>query len=101
MPGQLWEPLPERPGGAWLPAAGFDVLVCAGVVEDAVALDPVDVLDVAAVAIAAPPPAIAAVATTVTSKGLSLSICSPPFGLTKADSARPASGPGRRRVRVG
>lgn len=70
MFGQLCEPLPERPGGAWLPGAGFDVLVCAGVVEDVAALVPVEVLDVAAVAIAAPPPAIAAVAATVTSKGL-------------------------------
>jgi hypothetical protein len=65
-----------------------------------VALPVVELVDVAAFAIAAPPPAIAAVAATVTSSGLILRICSPPFCSTAADVARPASDPGRRRVRV-
>ncbi|HUA04477.1 MAG TPA: hypothetical protein VMB27_11270 [Solirubrobacteraceae bacterium] len=39
----------------------------------------VEVVDVAALAIAAPPPAIAVVAAIVTSSGLSLRIWSPPF----------------------
>ena len=49
-------------------------MVRAGVVVDVVAPLPVEVVDVdeAALAIAAPPPAIAAVATTVTSRGLNL-----------------------------
>jgi hypothetical protein len=73
MFGQLCEP------PLWLPGAGA-VVVRAGAVEDVV--DPllVVVLDVAALAIAAPPPAIAAVAAIVTSRGRSLRICSPPFG---------------------
>jgi hypothetical protein len=81
----LCEPLPARPGGAWLPWAGGVVLLCAGVVDDVVVPLPVEALDVdvAAFAIAAPPPAIAAVAATVTSSGFSLRICSPPFWLTQ------------------
>jgi hypothetical protein len=52
------------------------VVVCDGVV---VLVLPVVVPDVAALAIAAPPPAMAAVATIVTSSGLPLRIGSPPF----------------------
>jgi len=55
------------------------VVVRGGVVDDVVVPLPVEVVDVAAVAIAAPPAAIAAVAATVTSRGLNLRICSPPF----------------------
>jgi hypothetical protein len=52
------------------------VVVCAGVVTLVL---PVVVPDVAALAIAAPPPAMAAVAAMVTSSGLILRIGSPPF----------------------
>jgi hypothetical protein len=100
MFGQLCEPEPERPGGAWLPGPGAAGAVRAGVVDDVVVPLPLDVLDVAAVAIAAPPPAIAAVAAIVTSRGLNLRIYSPPFGWTAPDVPRPASAPGRRRLRV-
>jgi hypothetical protein len=73
MFGQWCEPL----GGAWLPDRGAVVVVGAGVVEDVVVPLPDEVVDVdvAAFAIAAPPPAIAAVAATVTSKGLNLRNC--------------------------
>ena len=57
-----------RPGGV--------VVVCDGV---AVLVTAVVVLDVAALAIAAPPPAMAAVAARVTNSGLILRIASPPF----------------------
>jgi hypothetical protein len=70
-------------GGAWLPGLGV-VGVRTGVVEDVVVPLPVEVVvvDVAAFAIAAPPPAIAAVAATVTSRGLNLCTYSPPFSWT-------------------
>jgi hypothetical protein len=74
--------------------------VRAGAVLVVVALPLVELVDVAAFAIAAPPPAIAAVAATVTSSGLSLRICSPPFCWSTANVPRSASDPGRRRVRV-
>jgi hypothetical protein len=83
MLGQLCEPLlPERPGGAWLPWLGAVGVVRAGAVLVVVALPVVELVDVAAFAIAAPPPAIAAVAAIVTSSGLILRICSPPFWWT-------------------
>jgi hypothetical protein len=75
-------------------------VVRAGTVPVVVGPLVVEVVDVAALAIAAPPPAIAAVAAIVTMSGLSLRICSPPFVWTLADVARPASERGRRRVRV-
>jgi hypothetical protein len=96
-----WCELPlEPPGGAWRPCPGAVVVVRGGVVDDVVVPLLVEVVDVAAVAIAAPPPAIAAVAATVNSRGLNLRIRSPPFGWTDRDVPRPASDPGRRRVRV-
>jgi hypothetical protein len=78
-------------------------LVCAGGVEDVVVPLPAEVVDVdvAAFAIAAPPPAIAAVAAIVTSSGFILRICSPPLWLTATDVPRPASALRRRWVRVG
>jgi hypothetical protein len=70
MFGQLCEPLPARPDGAWLP--------CAGAVR--VVVVPVPLLDVvvllldAALAIAAPPPTRAPVTTRVVIAGFSLRI---------------------------
>jgi hypothetical protein len=100
MFGQWCELPPDLPGGAGCPGPGAVVVVRGGAVDDVVVPLPVEVVDVAAVAIAAPPPAIAAVAATVTSRGLNLRICSPPFGWTDTDIPGPASEPGRRRVRV-
>jgi hypothetical protein len=101
MLGQLCEPLaPERAGGAWLPGAGAVGVVRAGAVLVVVEPAVVEPVDVAALAIAAPPPAIADVAAIATSSGLSLRMSSPPFVWTAADIARPASDRGRRRVRV-
>jgi hypothetical protein len=57
------------------------------------------VVDVAALAIAAPPPAIAAVAARVTISGLTLRIGSPPF-IDHPDGACRPSASGRRGVRV-
>jgi hypothetical protein len=54
-------------------------VVRAGAVLVVVALPVAELVDVAAFAIAAPPPAIAPVRATVTSSGFSLRICSPPF----------------------
>jgi hypothetical protein len=54
-------------------------VVRAGAVPVVVEPSLVEVVDEAAFAIAAPPPAIAAVAASVTSSGLSLRIWSPPF----------------------
>jgi hypothetical protein len=82
MFGQWCELPPDPPGGACRPGLGAVVVVRGGVVDDVVVPLPVEVVDVAAVAIAAPPPAIAAVAATVTSRGPHLLICSPPFGWT-------------------
>jgi hypothetical protein len=73
----------------------------AGAVLVVVALPVVELVDVAAFAIAAPPPAIAAVAAIVTSSGFILRICSPPLWLTATDVPRPASALRRRWVRVG
>jgi len=75
MFGQLCVPLlPERPGGAWLPWPGAVGAVRAGAVLFVVEPPDVELVDVAAFAIAAPPPASAAVAATVTSSGFSLRI---------------------------
>jgi hypothetical protein len=100
MLGQLCEPLPEWPGKALLPWPGVVGAVRGGAVAVVVELPLVELVDVAAFAIAAPPPAIAAVAATVTNSGLRLRICSPPFVLTAADVALVASDPGRSGVRV-
>ena len=103
MFGQLCEPRPGWPGAAWPPPClGGVVGVRAGVVVDVVAPLPVDVVDVdeAALAIAAPPPAIAAVATTVTSRGLNLRKLLTSFRVNEPDVPRAASERGRRRVRV-
>jgi hypothetical protein len=96
MFGQLWEPLPpELPGGAWLPWSGAVGAVRAGavpVVVDPPLVELVELDDVAAFAIAAPPPAIAAVAATVTSNGFSLGICSPPFVVDHRGRSSPGVG---------
>jgi hypothetical protein len=99
MFGQLWEPLPpelppELPGGAWLPWSGAVGVVRAGAVVVVVGppLELVELVDVAALAIAAPPPAIAAVAATVTSNGFSLGICSPPFVVDHRGRSSPGVG---------
>jgi hypothetical protein len=68
-------------------------VVRGGVVDDVVVPLLVEVVDVAAVAIAAPPPAIAAVAATVTSRGLNLRIRSPPFGLDRTGRSSSGVGP--------
>lgn len=94
MFGQLCELPPDPPGGACLPWPGAVVVVRGGVVDDVVVslLELVDV-DVAALAIAAPPPAIAAVAAIVTSRGLNLRIYSPPFRLDRSGHSSPGVGP--------
>jgi hypothetical protein len=79
MLGQLCEPLPDLPDGAWFPCPGAVGAVRAGAVLVAVELPLVELVDVAAFAIAAPPPASAEVAAIVTSSGFSLRIWSPPF----------------------
>jgi hypothetical protein len=95
--GQLWEPLPRAlPGGAWLPWSGAVGFVRAGavlVVVDPPLVELVELDDVAAFAIAAPPPAIAPVAAIVTSRGLSLRICSPPFVVDRHGLSSPGVGP--------
>ena len=79
MLGQLCGPLPERPGEVWLPCPGAVVAVRAGAVLFVAELPLVARVDVAAFAIAAPPPASADVAAIVASSGFNLRICSPPF----------------------
>jgi hypothetical protein len=102
MFGQLCERPPDPPGGTCLPGPGAVVLVRGGVVDDVVVPLPVEVVevDVAALASAAPPPAIAAMAAIVTSRGLNLRIWSPPFVGPEPDVPRPPSEPGRRPIRV-
>ena len=71
MFGQLCEPLPVRPGGAWLPWDGaVRVVVVPVPLLDVVVL----LLDDAALATAAPPPTRAPVTTRVVSAGFSLRI---------------------------
>jgi hypothetical protein len=90
----LCEPLPpERPGGAWLPWPGVVGVVRAGAVLVFVEAPLVELVDVAAFAIAAPPPAIAAVAATDTSSGFSLRICSPPFFVVRRGRCSSGVGP--------
>jgi hypothetical protein len=93
----LCEPLPpDWPGEASLPGRRAVGAVRAGavvVVVEPPLVELVELVDVAAFAIAAPPPAIAAVAATVTSSGLILRICSPPFVVDRLGRSSPGVGP--------
>jgi hypothetical protein len=90
---------PRMFGQWWVALDGAAFLLCAVVLEWVVAV--VDVLDEAALAIAAPPPTRAPVTRSVVANDFNFRIrCSPPFVLGTTHDPGPPFAACRRRVRV-